>query len=52
MILKVSPLNLFTTATLGTKENGRCKEVLNKTQSMEFFARRAEKQWPLYRGGC
>ena len=31
-------LNLSTTATMGTDERGRCKEVLNKSQCMDFFS--------------
>ena len=30
-------LNLSTTATLETEENGRCREVLNESQCMDFF---------------
>ena len=29
-------LNLSTKATLGTEESGRCREVLNKSQCMDF----------------
>ena len=32
-----------TTATLETEKSGRCREVLNKSQCMDFFVRRDEK---------
>ena len=31
-------LNLYTTATLETEENGHCREVLNKSQCMDFLS--------------
>ena len=31
-------LNLSTTATMGTEESDRCKEVLNKSQCMDFLS--------------
>ena len=41
-------LNLSsTTATLETVENGRCREVLNKSQCMDFFVPLDEKKWQL-----
>ena len=40
-------LNLSTTVTLGTGESSRCREVLNRIQSMDFFVRQDEKRWPL-----
>ena len=33
-----------TTATLGTEKSGHCREVLNKSQCMDFFVRRDEKK--------
>ena len=30
--------NLSTTATLGTEESGRCREILNKSQCMDFLS--------------
>ena len=45
-------MNLSTTATIGTEERGRCKEVLNKSQCMDFLSARTKKvavieRWPL-----
>ena len=43
-------LNLSTTATLGKEESGRCREVLMKSQCMDFswfLVPRDEKKWPL-----
>ena len=34
-----------------TEENGHCREVLNKSQCMDFFVRLDEKKWQLLRGG-
>ena len=31
-------LNLSKTATLGEEESGRCRDVLNKSQSMDFLS--------------
>ena len=36
-------LNLSTTATMGTEERDRCKEVLNKSQCMDFLSARTKK---------
>ena len=36
-------LNLSTTATLGTEGSGRCREVLNRIQSMDFSSARMRK---------
>ena len=36
-------LNLSTTATLRTEESGRCREVWNKSQCMDFFVPRDKK---------
>ena len=30
-------LNLSTTATFGTEESGHCRQVLSKSQCMDFF---------------
>ena len=45
---------LSTTATLESEESGRCKEVLNKSQCMEFLSAGTKKsgrckveRWPL-----
>ena len=35
-MISVAQLNFSTTATLGTEESGRCREVLNKSQCMDF----------------
>ena len=40
-------LNLSTTATMGTEESDRCKEVLNKSQCMDFLSAGTKKKWPL-----
>ena len=41
-------LNLSsTTATLETEENGRYREVLNKSQCMDFFVLLDDKNWQL-----
>ena len=32
-------LNLSTTATFGTEESGHCRQVLSKSQCMDFFVR-------------
>ena len=37
-MISVVQLNLSTTATLGTEESGRCREVLNKSQCMNFLS--------------
>ena len=50
--ITVEPV-VSTTATLGTEESGRCKEVLNKSQCMDFSSARTKKsgrrieRWPL-----
>ena len=36
-------MNLSTTATIGTEESDRCKEVLNKSQCMDFLSARTKK---------
>ena len=36
-------LNLSTTVTLGTEESSRCREVLNRIQSMDFLSARMKK---------
>ena len=36
-------LNLSKTATLGEEESGRCRDVLNKSQSMDFLSVGARK---------
>ena len=41
------PPVLSTTATLETEENGRCREVLDKSQYMDFFVGLDEKKWQL-----
>ena len=38
LMISVVQLNLSTTATLGTEESGRCREVLNKSQCMDFLS--------------
>ena len=35
-MISVAQLNVSTTATLGTEESGGCREVLNKSQCMDF----------------
>ena len=35
-MISVAQLNFSTTATLGTEESGGCREVLNKSQCMDF----------------
>ena len=45
-------LNLSTKATMGTEESDRCKEVLNKSQCMDFLSAGTKKvavaeRWPL-----
>jgi len=45
-------LNLSTTATLGTEGSGHCRDVLNKSQCMDFLSARTKKvavveRWPL-----
>ena len=42
-------LNLSTTANLGTEESGHSREVLNKSQCMDFLSARTKKKWLLYR---
>ena len=41
--------NVSTMATLGREESGRCREVLNKSQCMDFFPP-GWKRWLLQRG--
>ena len=36
-------LNLSTTATFGTEESGHCRQVLSKSQCMDFFCPRDER---------
>ena len=36
-------LNLCSTATLGTEESGRCREVLNKSQCMDLLSAGTKK---------
>ena len=43
-VIKKLQLNLSTTATLGTEKSGRCREVLNKSQCMDFLAHRNKKK--------
>ena len=40
-------LNLSTTATMGTEGSDRCKEVLSKSQCMDFLSSGKKKKWPL-----
>ena len=35
-MISVAQLNFSTTATLGTEERSGCREVLNKSQCMDF----------------
>ena len=37
-MISVAQLNFSTTATLGTEESGGCREVLNKSQYMDFLS--------------
>ena len=36
-------MNLSTTATMGTEERDRCKEVLSKSQCMDFLSAGTKK---------
>ena len=49
-VIKKLQLSLSATATLGTEESGRCREVLNNSQCMDFFAHRDTKMrgWTLF----
>ena len=48
VIKKKLQLNLSTKATLGTEESGRCREVLNKSQCMDFFVQGKKiNEWPV-----